>query len=363
MSSRLIEQIESIRCAIEANPEIYLKGKKGERNTLEHLVRPLFHSLGWPYRKILSEEPVLMGDENEDFADYVLFHDKEPKPVLVVEGKRLGADVGEDTDPTKQLRRYLIGLDCHFGVTTNGQQWYLWKRKGYGMDCIWSVDLLEIEPAAAMEAFDDIHYATIPDLEKHIELREVRRATLESVWREMLENRELQIEALSSALKSQVDRIDEGLGIEESHTQEYLSDLYGVSTALIHEPPSVEEIADRTKAREVEHIPSPRYLVIKDERIPISEVYEILTKTAGWLIDNDYLSQDDCPVQVVSGSRAFRYLVNTSPVHSNSQKFTAPREIGQGMYIETHYNRELAQYYATKLLREFLPSEDLKTEI
>lgn len=362
MSSKVNEEIERIRQYIANDARTYTRGRGAERNTLEHLVRPLIFSLGWPPRQIRSEHPVELENGTESFADYVLFH--ETSPVLVVEGKKLGADISPGSDSIHQLSRYLIGLDCQFGVTTNGRAWNLWKRNGYQMSSVWSIDIVEMDLPALTKSLDDIRYDRIQDLGNNVELREVRRATLESAWHDILHDRQLQIKRLATALKEQVDTIDEGLGIKDVYAEEYLNELYQDTPELLAAPviETCHPTPDSTEARQMERKPPPSKLVIQDDVLPISDVYEILTKTAEWLIEKDYLSRDDCPVQVASGSRAFRYLVNTSPVHSNGQEFTAPREIDQGMYVETHYNREQAEYYAAKLLNEFIPSGELRTE-
>lgn len=365
MIEELVKEIERIRTVLNSDTDTYRRGRGAERNVLEHLVRPILFKLGWDPRSIRTEYPVYVDESSENYVDFALFH--EDSPVLAVEGKKLDSDVGQDSLSTRQLTRYLIAMDCHFGITTNGTIWNLWKRSGYRTELAWSLDIMNRDPAQCASVLKDLARDAISDLKASIELREVRAATLISAWEDVLSDRGLQLEAMAWILKKQTDAADEGLGIELNSAKEYIDGLYENSPELFPAPTgtvvdSFEEEEGPSPQETAIRKPVPKSLVIEGERIPISDVLEILTRTAEWLIEKGDFGKNDCPVQVTSGKGAFRYLVNTRPVHANGTAFTRPRMIQGGLFMETHYGRVQAEYYARKLLRKFRPSGQLHTE-
>ncbi len=66
----------------------------------------------------------------------------------------------------------------------------------------------------------------------------------------------------------------------------------------------------------------------------IKRSYEILVNTAEWLVKKGKLTGATCPI--ASGKK--RYLVNTKPKHRSGDDFVAPRELSNGLHVETHYS-------------------------
>lgn len=368
MSESPFQQIEHIRRAVSDNENRYARGRGAERNTQGHLVKPLLHSMGWPPTSIRTEYPVVMEDVSgnyvEGFIDLALFQGD--RVVLAVEVKKLGSDVGEGSDAQRALKQYLISSDCSSGLTTDGAVWTLWKRSGVVMDSIWSVNLLRQDIEESIKTMEDINFDNIMDLKGRVELREVRTSTLESTWTELLGNRNHQIDRLAEILKEEVNGVDEGLGIKATDAKKYLNSLYEGVPALILTPGDTGSGAGTTQlpvgtTQSVTRRPPPRSLIIEGQRTMITEVYEILTKTVEWLLDHGLLNIDDCPIKLTSGSRSFRYHVNTEPLHENGTPFLARKEV-RGFFVETHYNRQQAEYYARKLLHRFRPGGTLQVE-
>ena len=61
-----------------------------------------------------------------------------------------------------------------------------------------------------------------------------------------------------------------------------------------------------------------------------------IIEVARWLIDNEKLTPNHCPVQLSYARN--RYVVNTEPYHQSGKQFSNPEKIGS-LYIHTHGNR------------------------
>jgi len=83
--------------------------------------------------------------------------------------------------------------------------------------------------------------------------------------------------------------------------------------------------------------------------------YEILTKTAEWLIGQGKLRVSDCPVP--TGRK--RNLVNTEARHRDGAGFTAPRQLSNGLWLETHFSTKGCTRNAKRLLEASGCSTDI----
>ena len=86
-----------------------------------------------------------------------------------------------------------------------------------------------------------------------------------------------------------------------------------------------------------------------DTRTPMKSWRSGPVEVVRWLMGRRIMSANDCPVKLRS-RKAFRYLVNTQPVHSNGSPFTSPIEVN-GLHIELHDNLT-ALVSKTKLIVE-----------
>lgn len=87
--------------------------------------------------------------------------------------------------------------------------------------------------------------------------------------------------------------------------------------------------------------------------------FEILVKTANWLIEKGKLSQSDCPVPI--GHK--RNLVNMEPKHKYGDSFRAPKRVTNGLWIEAHYSTAMCISNARRLLERFgIPGSSLSIE-
>ena len=104
---------------------------------------------------------------------------------------------------------------------------------------------------------------------------------------------------------------------------------------------------------------SPTRIGIGGYSDEIKYSYEILTKTAEWLIGQGKLRASDCPIS--TGRK--RNLVSTEPRHKQGEDFRAPRRLSSGLWIETHFSTKGCIRSARRLLERFGYSVDtLKVE-
>jgi len=92
--------------------------------------------------------------------------------------------------------------------------------------------------------------------------------------------------------------------------------------------------------------PPLRKMTIGSDTYEIRYSYDILVNTAEWLIKEDKLRKENCPI--VSGHK--RNLVNIQPKHRYEDNFRAPKRLSNGLYIETHYSTTSCITNARKLL-------------
>ena len=83
------------------------------------------------------------------------------------------------------------------------------------------------------------------------------------------------------------------------------------------------------------------------------EGYSKLLETAEELIAAGRLSRARCPV--VIGPRSKRYLIHSKPKHPNGKKFFRPKELSNGLWLETNASKERNRWFAKKLAEKLAP--------
>lgn len=73
-----------------------------------------------------------------------------------------------------------------------------------------------------------------------------------------------------------------------------------------------------------------------------------------YLVENGYLTKDDLPV---SAARAqTRYLINSNASHVD-RDMVRPREVGDGVYLETNQNSPSKARYSARFIEDYILSE------
>jgi hypothetical protein len=107
--------------------------------------------------------------------------------------------------------------------------------------------------------------------------------------------------------------------------------------------------AEKPKWRPAPTEESPTRMRLGTYQEGIRHSYEILTKTAEWLIGQRKLRASDCPI--TTGRK--RNLVNTQARHRDGEQFTAPRRLSNGLWLETHFSTKGCIRSARRLLERF----------
>ena len=351
--------LEDVRIRIKNQYDIYALGRGAERNVIEHLVRRILHGLGWRRTDIYNEPENYSEDGTRYYPDLVIKADD--RPILVIECKKIGTDIGEDSNGLEQLREYLITFRCSLGIITDGAKWNLWKISGHKITEVWSLDISLHDITSCISMLMDIREGSASDLVSRIESRLRKESAFQPTWTRLLEDKDSQIHELAGLLKRLIDDKKYSPGTTEVEAEEYLARMYRYSPSIIAmpEPPDI----DRSSEGEVlSDADVSEKMWLDDERFEINLAYEILTKTAEWLFQRGLLRREDCPISASSSSRSTKYLVHTEPRHKDGTSFKRGHSTSDGLWINTRYNKEDTIRHATRLLRRFAPETDIRVE-
>jgi hypothetical protein len=122
----------------------------------------------------------------------------------------------------------------------------------------------------------------------------------------------------------------------------------------------------RSRNSEISYVPRNtarkiyKKITLRGDSYVCKTSWQILFHTAEWLIKNDILRNNDCPIRI---SRGNRYLINSTPLHIDGHEFTAPKLLSNGLYIEVHAGTPELINQTCKMLEYFrIAKETLKIE-
>jgi len=119
--------------------------------------------------------------------------------------------------------------------------------------------------------------------------------------------------------------------------------------------PSLENKEKEVKPEPTGPTPRPTRIRLGAYGDDIEYSYEILTKTAEWLIRQGKLRAADCPISTAGR----RNIVNTEAKHRDGGDFRAPRRLSNGLWIDVNHSTAGCIAYARRLLKRFGYSEDM----
>ncbi len=222
--------VQETRKVVENNPLQFKKGKESEKNVEDNIIRPLLRSLGWGSApaQIIGKARIKLKEKRGE-ADFVLYLNE--IPVLGVEVKNMGTTVraGDmESNHVAQLVEYIHGLHPMplFGLLTNGAVWQLFSVKGYTVEPVWAIDILDDDLDLVTKRLSDISPKNIEGLDSRIKADKKKNKTLKRCWTDIIQNKPIQIEALAKLLKEQVERAEESVAIEYVNAQQYLEEEY-----------------------------------------------------------------------------------------------------------------------------------------
>ncbi|MFQ5772737.1 MAG: hypothetical protein ACE5HX_19535, partial [bacterium] len=178
---------------------------------------------------------------------------------------------------------------------------------------------------------------------------------LDEIWQSLLDEPEKIIMGLIPVVKSILSQGYPDYQFEDTEIEGLLKErvgemISGQSREGIPPEPPLEPIPPSGG--------SPRKMKLRGETFELRYSFEILVNTANWLIKNRKLKTSDCPVVIGRGRRC---LINRQTKHPDHSDFRAPKNLSNGLFIETHISTKGGIDYAKRLLGKFGFPPDILT--
>lgn len=263
--------------------------KKNEMLTRYSLIDPLLRELGWD-----TEDPDMVIPEYSSGggrSDYALC--EEGKPVIMLEAKSLDTPL---EDAVKQVIRYCMYEGTKYSAVTDGRRWEIYEpHKPVHID------------KKRIISFDLKDPSVIDVCLKVLAL-----------WRPAV--------IASHVAAGQAS-------ISSSPTEQSIPTESPPPRDLDEEGwEPLSEISPESKD------PPPSEILFPDNScISIESWRALLIEITRWLIKEDILNIDHCPIWFSDSPSVTNYIVATSAVHSHGKKFHASKKIGS-FYVEITHN-------------------------
>ena len=309
--------------------------RENETRTRLALIDPLLQILGWD-----TADPAMVMPEysvSKGRADYALLTPT-GQPSAVLEAKRLSEGL---ENHNTQMVAYALEEGVVYAGLTDGDRWHIY-------------DVFKPVPLSDKRILD-ISIASTPAHEAALKLL--------LLWRPNLSSGQPAANA-----PVHVPKPDDGSSTPVSVA--YNGPPGPVNPILVQPPPSVARpspvLPQPTglpatvsiesgwiRLSAVEPRDAPAYI-----RFPDSTLIEIKGgwtdawfQVCEWLASTGRLTEHDCPIRI--SNRASRYLVHTTPYHSNKREFGQGRKTTTGLFVERQYQPRVALNNARFLLDKF----------
>lgn len=101
-----------------------------ETDTRQGLINPLFRALGWDFGDFVSVKSEVRHKSFNEPVDYAFYSSKDQsRPVLLLEAKRFGTDLGSKSI-VKQICEYMSEFGVQWGVISDGNKYVLYNSRG-----------------------------------------------------------------------------------------------------------------------------------------------------------------------------------------------------------------------------------------
>ncbi|WP_280535543.1 type I restriction enzyme HsdR N-terminal domain-containing protein [Halopenitus sp. POP-27] len=360
-SSQLSEFVSRTREVTERYPQM------NEDNTKSKLLREFLELLGWDIAFDAElEYPVTIGT-TRNYVDYALSADGSA-PVLFVEAK--GYDTTITDSHREQLHSYLRQTDVDWGLLANGDRYEIYRRENVDDGVtIRAVAQLSVEELPTYVEYvrlltkDALTSGHAGELAERI--FEIRRA------RETLERRKDEIaDRLAGAVtdevgdvvsqeattesKELIDRLIADLEARTEHTGSTAdpdtttdsdtasgsrttdrSERSGDAPEITDDAPATDDAPPTDAASFWDAIEDATGIRRTEDDVELREDTTAVDDFIAFirhLFAEGYLTRADLPI--ASGN--VRYLLNTENAHKNGDEMYMPKEIFDGVFLETH---------------------------
>jgi len=315
-----------------------------EQDTKAVLIEPLLEIIGWdvhdPAKVTREDRPT------ERPVDYSL--KIRGDPVVLVECKRLANRLDSPRD-LEQALAYAAAAGVRWCVLTNGSVFRIYNSLAAEVA---QKKLLEEVDLAGVGQTDGVSPEGAVEILELVSPHSIEMGLVDQAWEQRYTGtkilevvKELWSKPDPGLVKLVRQRMKErGRTLSTKDTSRWLRALdVKVETRSAPVP------KEKRKRKPAPTAVSPSRIRVGTYRDEIKYSYEILTKTAEWLIGQGKLKASDCPI--ATGRK--RNLVNTEPKHKQGEDFRAPRRLSSGLWIETHFSTKGCIRCARRLLERF----------
>ena len=321
-----------------------------EQDTKAVLVEPLLEIAGWAVG-----DPIQVSREDrptERPVDYSLKIGG--KPVVLVECKRL-ANRLDSHKHLDQALAYTSAAGVRWCVLTNGSLFRIYNSLAPEVA---KKKLLEELDLARVDQAEGTPVDRALQVIRLISPQSVESGEIDGVWDERYTGAKIRetVDELWSGPDSDLVNLVRRRMMERGHT------LTKKETARWLGTLDIKARSRSTTVPRKQRKPKPPPDTARPTRIRVGTYgddikysYEILIKTAEWLIGQGKLRASDCPIS--TGGR--RNIVNTEAKHTDGGDFRAPRRLSNGLWIDINHSTAGCIGYARRLLKRFGYSEDM----
>lgn len=345
---RLLRAIQELRTKIAELREHKLS--IGEQDTKGVLIEPLIEAIGWDCRNVFDVQREYRSKSADNPVDYALMVDG--KPQLFIEAKQWQTNLAEPKC-VNQTVSYATVCGVKWCVLTDGEEYRIYNSHA-PVDAeqkLFRVVRITDE-AATQETLNTLHL---------LSKSSIKTDELSKVWDMLFVERQVG-DVLKALLAAPPHNL---VSLVAKHcrdvTPRQVRDCLSRAEVQIAFRPAGSAppaIAAPQKTRTPE---ATRYIVIQGERRDCKRAPDIFVQTAEWLVQRGKLTADKCPVilrlKVPDAStiendppRLCRFHVNTEPKHAQERDFIEPKQLSNGLWVETKVSRSDAEAYARRLL-------------
>ncbi len=346
---RLLRAIQELRTKIAELREHKLS--IGEQDTKGVLIEPLIEAIGWDCRNVFDVQREYRSKSADNPVDYALMVDG--KPQLFIEAKQWHTNLAEPRC-VNQTVSYAAVCGVKWCVLTDGEEYRIYNSHA-PVDAeqkLFRVVRITDE-AATPETLNTLHL---------LSKTSIKTDELSKVWDMLFVERQV-----SDVLKALLAAPPHNLvSLVAKHCREVtprqVRDCLSRAEVQIAFRPAGSAppaIAAPQKTRTPE---ATRYIVIQGERRDCTVAKDIFVQTAEWLVEQGKLTADKCPVILRLEGRTqlailkkphmpHRFHVNSEPKHSDGRSFIAPKQLSNGLWVETDLDRSGLEEHARRLLK------------
>jgi len=338
-SSDLSEFVARVEKITEKYPQM------NEDNTKSKIIRDFIELLRWEIAFDAELEFKVDLGHTKNYVDYSLSID-DSSPLLLVEAK--GYDTTLDESNENQLHSYLRQTDVNWGLLTNGREYRIYRRES-------------VENGVEIRTVAEIQLEDLPARADYVSL--LSKEALQSGHSGELAKRIFEIRHARDRLEQNKDDIAQRIteiitdSVGDVVSQRAETEAKETVDRLIHElEDRTEQLGERQgdeRERSATDSDTPvdggdafwdsvkrrTGIVLAEDSVELPDdgtATDDYVNFIQLLFDEGYLSRDDLPIE----SGRTRYSLNTNNIHKNGTEMHSPKEIVDGVYLETHQNTD-----------------------